>query len=82
LLCDALRAGSQQLDDRPLGKESYRLADRIQALSHIRVFDLYHLAAVITNQELAGMGMIRMRTTYIGMQRLEFVHQTLLEQKV
>ena len=82
MLRDALRTDSQQFDDRPLGAEPDRIAGRLQALGHTGVFDLGDLAAVTTNQELAGVRVIRMCTAHIDMQALELVHQTLFEQEI
>jgi hypothetical protein len=40
VLCGASRAGSQQLDNRPLGAESDRLPGRLQALGYTGIFEL------------------------------------------
>jgi hypothetical protein len=52
-----------------------------QALGHAGIFDLGDLAAVVTDQELARMRVVRVCAADVGMQALELVHQALLEQE-
>jgi hypothetical protein len=70
MLLGTLGTGSQEFNDGPLGAESYRLASLFQALGHTWVFHLRYLTTVITNQKLAGVGMIGMSTAHKGVQAL------------
>ncbi len=46
------------------------------------VMQLYHIPALVTDQQLHRMGMVKMTAEYESVERLHLVGKTLLEQKV
>lgn len=46
------------------------------------VMKLYHLPALVTDQQLHRMGMVKMTAEYESVERLHLVGKTLLEQKI
>lgn len=47
-----------------------------------RIVKLYHIPALVTDQQLHRMGMVKMTAEYESVKRLHLVGKTLLEQKI